>query len=122
MSEPTAPTVPRVAAHSHYVSLQNDTIYPAMTYPVGYEDDHPNEYRVATAAEIKRLKAGKDSVSISPLPTEPVDAAPNVAAPAMIQLAEEDEAPPPPAATPPPPPAVTAVPPPPPALGGTKTE
>ena len=51
------------AKHTHYVSNQNSTIHPAMTAPAGYEDEHPSEWRPATASEIRAYHEGADSVS-----------------------------------------------------------
>jgi len=51
------------AKHTHYVSNQNSSIHPAMTAPAGYEDEHPSEWRPATAAEIRAYHEGADLVS-----------------------------------------------------------
>ena len=58
---------------THYVSLHNNSIHPAMTSPAGYEDEHPTEWRGATRAEIARYQqdpATMDSVVPKPLPLD----------------------------------------------------
>ena len=68
MTQQTEPVQPKF---SHYVSLHNNSIHPAMTSPAGYEDDHPTEWRGATSAEVARYKtnpASNDSVVPKPLP------------------------------------------------------
>ena len=53
MTEPTS-VQPK---HTHYVSLENGCIHPALTSPAGYEDEHTTEWRPATAAEIQRYES-----------------------------------------------------------------
>ena len=82
--------------HSHYVSLENSVIQPAMSYPSGYEDEHLNEWRPATATEINRYLAGEDRVAAtSGFPSMPSEA-PTASAPASVKMASDDPAPPPP--------------------------
>lgn len=82
--------------HSHYVS-ENGSIHPAMTYPSGYEDEHPGEWRPASRAEIQKYKAGAaghDTVVIQPLDLDAVtDAAPVASHPNTLKLADEDASP-----------------------------
>lgn len=54
--------------HSHYVSRHNDGIYPALSSPLGYEDEHPEDYRPATAREVQKYKGGQESVTTRSLP------------------------------------------------------
>ncbi len=84
MTQPTA--VP--PKHQYYVSLSNDGIYPALSSPSGYEDEHPSEYRAATASEVEEYKAGVEAVVIKPLPVD-YDQLGVTASPATIQLAPE---------------------------------
>lgn len=123
-SQPTSP-VPQVPAkHTHYVSIENGVIHPAMTYPSGYEDEHPTEWRPATVSEVKKYKAGSEStVTVQPVQLSDVE---NVT-PSTIKLADEDPvlpeivnpaAPAAPAAAVVPPAAPTPAP----AFGGTKSE
>lgn len=91
--------------HTHYVSMENGAIYPALTSPSGYEDEHPAEYRPATQAEIEQYQRGNDSARpfehATPQPVE-------IELPRTIQLATEElpapsESPAPAPAVPPPP-------------------
>lgn len=62
--------------HSHYVSRANDGIYPAMSSPLGYEDQHPEDYRPATAREVAKYQGGQESITVRALPaagTAPTD-------------------------------------------------
>lgn len=45
--------------HSHYVSVGNGCVYPALTSEPGYEDRNPAEWRPATADEVERFNAGE---------------------------------------------------------------
>lgn len=97
---------------THYVSLQNGGIYAAMTYPPGYEDDHPNDYRPATKAELELYNNGitqipnaTDELAVQPLDSEP----PQIAAPSVIRLQPEDPVPPAPTDAIPPAPASDAL-------------
>lgn len=54
--------------HSHYVSRANNGIYPALSSPAGYEDQHPEDYRPATAREVQKYNAGEEGVVARPLP------------------------------------------------------
>ena len=90
MSNATSSNEAPRPAHSHYVSLANDVIYPALSSPAGYEDQHPSEYRPATAAEIEKFKRGNTvAVRVAPLP---VDQAPAGATPTSITLADDGDA------------------------------
>lgn len=82
----TQPTV-LLPKHTHYVSIENDGIYPALSSPSGYEDEHPGEYRPATAAEIEKYKRGAEGVVQKPLPVD--SGLVGIAAPATIKLADE---------------------------------
>lgn len=110
MSQPITTPEPK---HSHYVSIENDGIYPALSSPSGYEDEHPSEYRAATAAEIEKYKRGAETVVERALP---VDLLPvSVASPTSITLAPEPPVAITPFAGPAAPPAAVAAPMPPPA-------
>jgi hypothetical protein len=77
--------------HSHYVSLHNGVIYPAMTGLPGHEDANPSDWRPATATEVERYRAGQQTVDVSPIPLgESAPVAPNPAAPTTLQLAPDD--------------------------------
>lgn len=90
MTEPTS-TQPK---HTHYVSLENGCIHPAMTSPAGYEDEHTTEWRPATAAEIKRYKegaAGSDRTEAYASLSEPLTSAQAAqVTPTTITLANDD--------------------------------
>jgi hypothetical protein len=75
------------AKHTHYRSLANGIIYPAMTStgedrhgnPVFYQDEHPTEWQPATAAEYAEqcrrenlLARRADVIDVSPTPTAPL--------------------------------------------------
>ena len=98
--------------HTHYVSLSHKSVYPAMSYPEGYEDMHPEDYRPANAAEIAAYKNhGIDRVQLDPseLPPEPVSAVP-LSTPTVLTLADdtrEELQPEVPGFPPPPPPPPT---------------
>lgn len=89
----TDPIVTQAAPKStHYVSLHNNVIHPAMTSPAGYEDQHPTEWRPATATEIGRFKSGEHSVlDIQPLSLSPAEAEPRSAVPETITLAPDTD-------------------------------
>ena len=55
--------------HTHYVSLDNGSIHPALTSPSAYEDQHPAEWRPATTAEIEVYNAsrGVATANIQPI-------------------------------------------------------
>lgn len=76
-----------VAKHPFYVSMDNGIVYPAMTSPAGYEDEHPSEWRPANSFEIEQYKSGKANVG-TPAPV-PVDLPPPAATPSTIQLADD---------------------------------
>ena len=77
------------AKHTHYVSLTNGAIHPAMTSPAGYEDQHLTEWRPATHTEIQRYLSGSvETLDVSPLPLESL--APS--SPTTLQLEPEDPA------------------------------
>lgn len=90
----------RSPKHTHYVSLGNNVIYPAMRNLPGYEDDNPAEWRVASADEIERFKKGENKGRTAASGEVQLHAAPVAqAAPSSIKLADEEPAPPaPPAA------------------------
>lgn len=93
------------ARFTHYVSLHNGGIYPAMTSPAGYEDDHLNDFRPATKAEIEAYKNGAESIAPQAAELAPEslsEATPSVASPSVIQLQPDDPAPAPAPAIPPP--------------------
>jgi hypothetical protein len=79
--------------YSHYVSLENGGIYPAMTSPSGYEDQHLTEWRGANPAEVEKYLRGETAVDVSPLPISPSPVFP-LSSPTTLQLAPEDPAPP----------------------------
>lgn len=87
------PQVPQPAKRSHYVSMSNDGIYPAMTSPSGFEDEHPEDWRPASPEEIAKFKAGAESVRIQAvdLSAGESDLRPEAALPEVIRLADEDE-------------------------------
>lgn len=77
---------------SHYVSLTNGGIYPAMTAPLGHEDANPADWRAANPDEIQRYQQGQLEVDVSPIQLG--DAAPAaltaLATPAALTLAADD--------------------------------
>lgn len=77
------------ARHTHYVSLHNNTIHPAMTYPPGFQDANPKDWRPATHAEIERYKAGKDALEVLPLAFGTPGEA-SVASPKTLQLSDDE--------------------------------
>ena len=83
---------PQPAKHTHYVSLSNHVIYPAMSSPSGWEDEHPEDWRPASPDEIAKYKAGIDTIKIEAidLSADETDAPPAAALPHTIELAEED--------------------------------
>lgn len=80
-----------MSKHTHFVSLSNNCIYPAMTSPEGYELDHPTEYRAATHAEIQQYKRGHDSVEVFELPALSAEPAAESVSPTTLQLADDDD-------------------------------
>lgn len=104
MTEPTS-VQPK---HTHYVSLENGCIHPALTSPAGYEDEHTTEWRPATASEIQRYvdsagRATTEAYTPVPLTADPARTA--EAVPSTLTLADEDNvgvqlAPPPPSNVP----------------------
>lgn len=62
--------------HSHYVSLANGLISPAMSYPSGYEDNHPNEWRPATQREVAIYRASNGKAVPVPGHNDVLDLAP----------------------------------------------
>lgn len=121
MTEPTSIPQPK---HSHYVSLENGCIHPALTSPAGYEDEHTTEWRPATQAEIQRYLAGADRTeAYEPVPLDVNPARTEQATPTSLTLASDDDAgaqlgvqivpPIPPAPLPPTPSALSPVAPPP---------
>jgi hypothetical protein len=84
-------TVAKEPQSSHYVSMANGRIYPAMrAASAGYEDVHPDEWRPATPTEIRSFKNGvldTDTRKVATL-SETV-ALP--ASPGSIRLADDDD-------------------------------
>ncbi|MCJ7409508.1 hypothetical protein LPQ06_28350 [Klebsiella pneumoniae] len=76
------------AKHAYYVSLENGVIYPAMTSPAGYEDEHPSEYRPATQEEVDAYKNGADTTRPY-AQAQQVEASREVAVPRAIRLEDE---------------------------------
>lgn len=91
------------AKHTHYVSLENGVIYPAMTSPAGYEDEHPSEYRPATQEEVDAYKSGADTTR--PYARAQVELSSEAAVPRAIRLEDEPSEAAPAAPLVPPPPA-----------------
>jgi len=88
MTEPTS-VQPK---HTHYVSLENGCIHPAMTSPAGYEDEHTTEWRPATAGEIQRYVDGADRTeAYAPVPLQPDAERTAIATPTTLTLASDDE-------------------------------
>lgn len=91
MTEPTS-VQPK---HTHYVSLENGCIHPALTSPAGYEDEHTTEWRPATQAEIQRYLAGAagadrtEAYQPVPLGIDPVRT--EAATPSSLTLADDDD-------------------------------
>lgn len=84
----------RRAKASHYVSLGNGRVYPALRNVPGFEDDNPGDWRVANADEIAAYERGDAPL---PQPTGEVQLSQPVAqpaSPATIQLAPEPTDPP----------------------------
>lgn len=77
---------------THYVSLTNGGIYPAMTSPLGHEDANPADWRAANPDEVQRYEQGQLEVDVSPIQLG--DAAPAaltaIATPAALTLADDD--------------------------------
>jgi hypothetical protein len=95
------------AKRSHYVSAANNGIYPAMTSPAGFEDEHPEEWRPASPEEIAKFKAGTETIVIEEVDLSPGvdDAPPDAVVPHTLRLADDDPVVPPPAPVIPPAPA-----------------
>jgi hypothetical protein len=95
MAAQRTPQVPQPPKRSHYVSMHNSGIYPAMTSPPGWEDEHPEDWRPASPEEVAKFKAGIDSVKIEAIDLTPdeSDTPPEAALPHAIQLAAEDPEP-----------------------------
>lgn len=91
---------------THYVSMHNDVIYPAMSAPAGWEDEHPEDYRPATPEEIARYQSGQHLLKIEQIDLSPaaMDEAPASASPTTLRLMEDD---PPVDDIPPPAPAIS---------------
>jgi hypothetical protein len=83
---------PQPPKRTHYVSLHNHVIYPAMTSPSGWEDEHPEDWRPASPDEVAKYKAGNDTIKIEAvdLSADETDSRPEAALPHTIELAEED--------------------------------
>lgn len=82
----------RTAKATHYVSLSNHRVYPALRNLPGFEDDNPGDWRIANAAEIEAYLRG-DAVALKP--TGEVQLSQPIlqpAAPTTIQLAPEEPA------------------------------
>lgn len=77
---------------SHYVSLSNHRIYPAMRNVPGFEDDNPIDWRPATADEVQMYKNGEQPKFAPAGAPVQLDAPAPAAAPSTIQLADEDPA------------------------------
>ncbi len=79
---------------THYVSLTNGGIYPAMTAPLGHEDANPADWRAATPQEIQRYQQGQQAVDVSPihLGESPIVPA-GLSTPAALTLAADDAPP-----------------------------
>lgn len=101
-----------VALHTHYVSIHNGVVYPAMTSPEGHEDNNPSDWRPATPQEIEAYLAGDRQVDVSPLPVDVSAPVESAASPSSLRLEDGpptavQEAPVvPPVAPPPPAPAI----------------
>lgn len=95
----------RNAKHTHYVSNSNNCIYPAMDMPDGYEDEHPEEWRPATASEVDKYKNGESAVELKELPLAPVSVAPVTPTTLTLQPESGTETNAPDMGLPPPPPA-----------------
>lgn len=92
MTEPTSTPQPK---HTHYVSLENGCIHPALTSPAGYEDEHTTEWRPATQAEIQRYHAGTERTEAY-VPVDLRDAAAErteQATPSTLTLADDTDTP-----------------------------
>lgn len=77
---------------THYVSLHNNGIYPAMSGGAeGYEDEHPSEWRRANQDEIERYVRGEADVQVVPIALSAA-VAPVAPQPVSVQLAPEDPA------------------------------
>lgn len=76
---------------THYVSLHNNGIYPAMAGGAeGYEDEHPTEWRRANQDEIERYVRGEVDVQVVPIALSAA-VAPDIAPqPTAVVLAPED--------------------------------
>ena len=81
----------RIAKHSHYVSNSNNSIYPAMTSPDGYEDAHPDEWRPATAAEAQKYEDGETTVTLKELTLGAASGASQPVTPSTLTLQPETE-------------------------------
>jgi hypothetical protein len=87
----SAGTGPR---HTHYVSLHNNTIHPALTSPAGFEDANPKDWRAATHAEIQQYLGGHDSLEVRPLPLTGIPGGSEALLnPRSLKLAEDDPEP-----------------------------
>lgn len=84
-----APVQPK---RSHYVSMHNNVIYPAMSSPAGFEDEHPEDYRPASPEEIAKYKAGRDVVVVEEIDLSDVVTAeaPVLSSPSSIRLQDDD--------------------------------
>jgi hypothetical protein len=87
MTEPTSQP-----KHTHYVSLENGCLHPALTSPAGYEDEHTTEWRPATRAEIERYQnIGTDKFeAYQPVPLQADAQRTEQATPATLTLADDD--------------------------------
>ena len=86
----------KLPKHTHYVSLENGVIHPALTHPSGYEDQFPAEWRPATAAEVDRYRAGSERGNTASVSLDAVVIDPALQTPGTIELAPDPPAPPPP--------------------------
>jgi hypothetical protein len=81
----------RSPKNTHYVSLINGHVYPAMRNLPGYEDDNLADWRPASAAEIERFNAGDMKPARDPVGTVQLAAPlPVTATPSQLTLAPED--------------------------------
>lgn len=79
--------------HTHYVSLSNNGVYPAMRSPSGFEDDNPKSWRPANSHEIQLYKEGKPLLTeVTGDEIDIADEAPLRAAPAALKLADDEPA------------------------------